>query len=186
MKRILASLFCIASAACAQAQSLVPPERLETVKHAFESLPKHKSLDCKITPFKPALGFDLEFDSRFITEFPLAEFEGKQTDLNAYLQITPLGGAPVFLSEWYRIRGVPPFVTAKVVPRVFAWGGFSVGEGAYRVELLVVDEHSRSCWKGWAINAAGGHFQANMKPALPPGTVSAMSLAHDMSGRIST
>jgi hypothetical protein len=53
-------------------------------------------------------------------------------------------------------------------------GGFSMGEGTYRVDLLVIDSSTRVLKKRWEVKAARNHDERNVQVAMPPMTVSSL------------
>jgi hypothetical protein len=54
-------------------------------------------------------------------------------------------------------------------------GGFMVGEGRYRVELLMADSRGRACRANWTFAASRTHEERNVKVALEPDEVEALN-----------
>ena len=82
--------------------------------------------------------------------------------------MTPEGGdrKPVYLASNYALPNVPK---SKVEAQV--GGGYLLGEGAYAVRHVLVDETGRTCRKDWHVNVHRGRGESKVKVAMPDDTV---------------
>ena len=55
-------------------------------------------------------------------------------------------------------------------------GGYLLGEGAYNVRQVLLDETGRTCRRDWRVDARLSRGESKVRVALPPGTVSDLSL----------
>lgn len=161
----------------AAAQVPIDSEMAARINQAFAEIPKNNSLHCAIKSTKPNLDFSFRFYAGYIAECPLSEFGGKEVNVIAYLRVTPQNGAPVILGETYHMAAMTPEMLAKANPNklrtiIELAGGFTMGEGEYDVEVLMVDSSNRVCHKRWSVKAARNHEQRSVSLALPPHTAS--------------
>src|SRR5215813_6196358 len=140
--------FALAAAACAQ--SLVEPERLPEVRQAFERAGAASTLRCEITPVKPVLTFGLRFRTGYGLSVPMSQFSGAGHKVTVHVRVSPENRDAVYLTI---TRNLPEVKDTKADG--VADGAFLVGEGPYRVDLLVVDDQQRSCRSTWQIQAIG-------------------------------
>ena len=185
----LAVTLCLVLVVPAGAQSPVTPGQTEKIDHVLDKEPKGARLGCAIEPVKPFLDFAFRFDAGYIVRCPWKEFAGKESTVSSYVRVTPEGGKPVVLSKGYRLRAIPPDILAqtnlrKLKATAEASGAFSVGEGHYRVEVLVVDNTTgRACKKRWKVKAARSHEQRAVPVAMKAHTVAPMAF-HPWDGKL--
>lgn len=166
----------------AAAQVAVEPGIAVRVEHLFANLPKGNSLHCAIHTTNPDLDFSFRFYAGYVAECPLEEFGGKEVNVTGYLRIIPREGVPVLLGEVYHMTAMTPEMLAKANPGRLRTilelaGGFSMGEGEYDAEVLLVDTSNRLCHKRWKVKAARNHEQRATVLGLPPHTASELMLA---------
>lgn len=159
------------------AQVPVDSETAPHVEQAFADLPKTNSLHCSIHGTRPNLDFSFRFYAGYIAECPLSQFGGKEVNLVAYMRVGPRDGAPVLLAESYHMAAMTPEELAKANPGrlrtiVELAGGFTMGEGEYEVQLLLMDDHHHVCHKRWSVKATRNREQRSVTLALPPHTAS--------------
>ncbi|MBZ5516177.1 MAG: hypothetical protein LAN62_15275 [Acidobacteriia bacterium] len=134
-------------------------------------------LNCSIHAREPFLDFAFRFDVGYVFSCPLRAFGGRATAIWAFTRVTPEGGKPLILGQSYRLPEISPDQAAatnnrKLKGQVEASGGLSVGEGRYRVDLLLVDSGTgRTSRKSWRVRAARRHREQAVPVAVPPATV---------------
>lgn len=168
---------CIVLVLPAVAQVPVDPEATARVNQAFAEPPKSNSLHCSIIATRPDVDFSFRFYAGYIAECPLSQFEGKEINVAGYLRVSPRDGEPIVLAESYHMAAMTPEMLAKANPGklktyIELAGGFTMGEGEYVVEVLLVDSRNRICHKRWSVKAARNHEQRAVSLALPPHTAS--------------
>ena len=171
---MLALLF-FAVVAGASAQSLANPQRLPALWKSFEKPPKEKRFDCSIQSVGPRLNFGFRFQTGYVVEVPLRQYAGLgRQRWAAVLRVTPESDErePAWFVTRMRMAAVPENTKAAAE---FA-GAFLVGEGRYRVDLLVVDDRERVCTRGWNIRAKLSDDVRGVRPGLPPGAADDISL----------
>jgi hypothetical protein len=163
MTRPFAIPFALAAVACAQ--TLVEPERTAEIRQAFDQ-PAGGALRCEISPVKPVLTFAFRFQAGYQLRFPLSQFSGPGHRISVHVRITPEGRPPLFLT------------TAKVLPEVpdvkadaVEDGVFEIGEGAYAVDLLVLDNDHRSCRSSWRLQVHRNGSEQEILTTTPALTV---------------
>ena len=106
---------------------------------------------------------------------PLRRFAGGKAQwLSAVLRVTPdtaTPANPVWMVSRVRLPAEAP---AKASAEF--GGGFVVGEGKYRVDLLIVDEQNRGCVQHWSIQAKLSNEVRQVTPGMPAGAVDDISL----------
>jgi hypothetical protein len=153
----------------------------EKIEHFLDSDHSPALLDCSIQARKPFLDFTFRFVVGYILSCPLRAFGGRATAIWAFTRVTPEGGKPLILGQSYWLPGLSPEQAAatnssKLKGRAEASGGFSVGEGGYRVDLLLVDrETGRTTQKSWRVRVARRHREQAVPVAVPPATVMPMA-----------
>jgi hypothetical protein len=160
----------------AQAQVPVIPEDVEKVNRLLDSHTREGRLRCTIQPFKPLLDFAFRFDTGYVFRCPLKEFEGKESMLWSFMRITPESGSPVLLGAGYRLPGNPtetrhPANLEKLKREIGASGAFTIGEGRYRVEIVLVDDRGRVIQRSWKIQASLRRGEKTVKVAAESSTV---------------
>lgn len=169
---LLVTLF--AGGTCA-AQMVVNPKSTggAQIVRAYEKVSGEtgSALRCQVRPYPPILGFQFRYMAGYVVEIPLKETRGVRY-LFSFTRVTPDGGAPVLLFQ----RGdLPQAPAGSAIPKagaVSSVGGFQLGEGRYRVELVVADEKGRTCREQWRVTAPA----QKTRLLQAPGTVEAVSL----------
>jgi len=150
--------------ACAQwatplkCQSLLPPHLQDRANRLFDQPSETEQLNCKIWPSKVFLDFTFRFGAGFGVSCPVWQFGGRRTRVTIFVRVTPKGGTPVLLGAFLVFRGLPlkPPPGGKINRKLYfiTHGGFSVGEGRYRVEVLLEDQHHRTRRRSWQIKVS--------------------------------
>jgi hypothetical protein len=156
----------LATCATAFAQSLASPERIPTLRTAFDSASGASQLGCQINAVRPALDYGLRFQTGYVIDIPMFQFEGAGHSLSTFIRVTPQGLKPAYLES----TGALPEVPATRLDAEIA-GSFVVGEGAYEVEALVQDDSHRVCHNKWRIQARRSGSERELTPATPAATV---------------
>ena len=156
--------------AVASAQSFMDPEQIAAARKAFESAATAQPLHCAIHHARPALNFSLRFQTGYVIDFALNQFQGAAHDLRIFARVTPDGREPRFLISTANLGDVPGAKLDGVVV-----GAFVVGEGAYSVEALVEDDLQRICHGKWRIQAERTGSERRLKLTVPPATVVELS-----------
>lgn len=159
---------CVLASISAKAQTAVVPEDVEKVNRVLDSRTSEGRLRCTIQPVQPFLDFAFRFDAGYVFRCPLKEFEGKESILWSFVRITPEGRPPVLLGAGYRLPGVPaesrdPKNLKKLKRIIEGSGGFTTGEGRYRVEAVLVDDRGRVLQKSWKIQASLRHRERTVR-----------------------
>jgi uncharacterized membrane protein YgcG len=153
----------------AAAQSLTDAEHAAAV---FDSAGAETALRCDVKPVAPALNFGLRFQAGYLVTFPLRQFTGSGHRLHVLLRVTPEGGPVAFLTDTVDLPDVP-----KTRMNAIIFGSVLVGEGNYRAAARVEDEQHRVCRAEWSMHARRDRAEQSLTPAMPPGTVAALSSA---------
>jgi len=168
-------VICPALTVSASAQTPLTAAEAGSAISALDA-PAAKSLDCFIEKFSPVLDFALRFQAGYVVHCRLSLFEGRKVTVRTYLRVTPAGKDPVLLSAAYGLPGIAPEMLAttnlkSLKQEVGMSGAFSLGEGDYSVEVLAMDDRSRSCRKRWKMHVAATHSERRAHLAIPPLTV---------------
>jgi hypothetical protein len=157
---ILCVGFSLVLCSLAKAQFLLSPEEEQKANYAFDHGVATGRLACTVEPRNPFLDFAFRFDVGYILRCPLREFAGQESITYTLVRVTPEGGAPVVFGDAYKLPKIPaemrsPTTLRKMKNEVETSGGFSVGEGRYLVDVLVVDKGtSRTLRKRWKVKVA--------------------------------
>ena len=154
---LLAFALCVA--APARAQSLLDPADRARATQLFHSSMHTVNLGCEIESKKPFLDFAFRFDAGYTVRCRLSAFEGKESTLYTFVRVTPQGGASVLLGGATKLPAISGEQAERTNMRKMKTplelsGGFSIGEGAYLVEVLVADNRDRASRKQWKIKTA--------------------------------
>lgn len=154
----------------------------EKVNQALDGGRSGDELKCRLRPIEPFLDFSFRFDAGYIASCPVKEFGGKRSLLIAYTRIVPEGGAPVVLGSAYRLPEIPPWLTdritlQKVNTNFEMSGGFVLGEGQYKVDVMLTDGRNRSCHVHWTLKSKRNRQEKNARVAVPPNTAAAYPLS---------
>jgi hypothetical protein len=166
-----AILIAVLLALAAAAQTPVPAARLENIRKYFDARPGEQPLQCDVLPIKPSLGFSLRFQAGYTVSVPLKQYTGDGHRLIVATRITPEGGEPAYLFQRFRMGKVPETKT-----RAKLDGGYLLGEGRYAVECALFDDSGRVSRKMWSIDARLRRGDRGAKLAIPPGTVSPLTV----------
>jgi len=175
------TLLCwLALALQAAAQVPVQPEGFMVFNQLFDAKPSAEPPKCRTSLRGPSLDFAFRFNLGYIMVCRVADFADRPGDLQVYTRVTPQGGSPVLLTETYPLPASLAELRTKLTPRKFTQyefsfsGGFSVGEGDYRVEVLLIDPQKRTSLRQWDVRAVRKRGEGAITPALAAGTVEPM------------
>jgi hypothetical protein len=149
----------LAACAAMPAQLRLAPERVAAARAALESAGSAPRLRCQIQPVEPALNYQFQFETGYAVTAPLNQFDGPEPVLRVLIRVTPDGHDPVYLSL---VSAVPKTPAAGDADARLS-GTFVVGEGSYRVELLVRNEAGRVCYSHWRIQAKRVGHERDLK-----------------------
>lgn len=135
-----------------RAQELVPPEPIGSVNRLIDSRVKQNLLKCSVHHWGPILGLNLSYRTGFSIFSNFRQFAVGDA-LIVFLRVTPEGGAPVLLSQNFKIPPLPRGMAGRGTgkPNVNMIGAFAVGPGRYKVELLLIDQRGRSFYTPWKL-----------------------------------
>jgi hypothetical protein len=158
-----------------------PPDA-KLIEQAMDDRSPGKELTCQVRTFPAVLNFAFRFELRYIVDCPLAQFEGRPSQIVSYIRIKPRGGAPVLLGERFQLPEMP-----RNRREAFRWnrfheqaewsGVFTAGEGEYPVDLLVMDDRSRFFRKSWKEKAELHGKERKVQVAMAPNTAASASVS---------
>ncbi len=155
------------------AQMLVEPARLPERLRSFDKREGEARLNCSVRPLKPSLNLGFRFQTGVSLEVPMKQFGGRETPLAMAIRVTPEGS--VAQASWLATRVRVPATEEKRAVAELA-GSYIVGEGKYRVDMVLADDKGRACTSGWSIRAELSDRIRNVRPGLPAGTVDDLSM----------
>jgi hypothetical protein len=166
-------LVAIVSALSLPGQSLVEASRIPAHLRDMKAEDSTGTLKCGVTPFKPQLNYSFRFQTGYILEIPLNQYTGKGHAIATLVRVTPENSErdPAYLVSRTQLGEIPP---TKAVLEL--GGGYVVGEGKYRVDLLVSDETGRTCSKNWNIQAKLSRKENDVPPGMAAGAVDEIAL----------
>ncbi|HTS63893.1 MAG TPA: hypothetical protein VMH28_17845 [Candidatus Acidoferrales bacterium] len=168
--RSAAGLLLLASSGAGQI--VVNPGRMRNRIEIFNPKPGETALRCEVTPIHPALNFSFRYQAGYRVTMPANQFTGAGHRLMVLVRITPKEGAgPVYLAAMQRLPEIP-----NTSVQLRFGGGYLLGEGAYQVDWVVLDERDRVFRKSWHVEVRRSHAERNVKVAMDPGTVLDVSL----------
>lgn len=176
MSKTLALLLLIGFAIPAKAQVAVEPSEISSVKQVFDSQEKTNALNCFVEPWGPSLDFQFRYQAGYQAAVNMKQLRPGE-EITSYLRITPRGGATVFLEHSISIPMMPQDQARTFQSQNFrrfqltGSGRFSLGEGKYLVELIMLDEQGQSCYQRWKVQTAK-YPDHSVPLALAPRTVS--------------
>jgi hypothetical protein len=152
---------------------LTNPARLPDRLKSFDGPAGGKKLRCRVHPLQPRLNLGFRFQAGYVIEVPLRQYTGAGHRWSAVLRVTPETDErePV----WLLSRGRVPASPDKKATAEFS-GGFLLGEGKYRVDMLLADDNDRVCVAHWNLNAKLTDEVREARPGLPAGAVDDISL----------
>ncbi|GIU74438.1 MAG: hypothetical protein KatS3mg004_1525 [Bryobacteraceae bacterium] len=156
----------------AAGQSLIqaePGRALTTSDMAvLEAREPRDDLPCRVTPIKPAVGFDLKFHAGYEVAIPMRELAGLENQLTIIFRVTP-ENAPqraAYFSQKIRVPSIEPDAKGDASLQ----GAFDLGEGVYQVDWLMRDRSERVCASFWRADAVLSPKDRDLAIALAPGT----------------
>jgi hypothetical protein len=171
---LLLGLLCFLSAVPALlGQEPLNASDSETVSRALDDPRARDLLHCSIHPQAPRFDFAFRFEVGYIVWCPLASFGGHDSTILIFARATPDGGKPMLLGEGYHLPEIDWTTKPKDLKQdIQMSGGFAVGEGQYRVEVLVVDNATRRMSrKSWRVRVARRGSQRAAEVAVAPRSV---------------
>jgi hypothetical protein len=159
----------------AAAQMVANPGRLPDALKSFERARGAAKLDCDIQPIRPMVDWTFRFQTGYRIDLPLRQYSGAPQIVTTVLRVTPEGDEhePVWLLSRARVPAVPSGRTNVVAE---FGGAYLVGEGKFRVDILVADQKGRRCVDDWSIRAKLDDEIREVRPGLPAGAVDDISL----------
>src|ERR1039458_9772185 len=164
-----ALILALAAGTMAPAQSIVNPNRVRGfVAQMDAGRAGEPALRCQVSIIKPSLNFSFRYQSGYMATVPMNQFSGGGHGWAMLTRITPQGGTrkPVYLITQIAL---PPVPTTNMEARVF--GGYLLGEGAYDVRWIILDDAGRVFRKSWRLDVHLSHAERQVKVAMPPDTV---------------
>ena len=164
-----ALILAVAACTAAPAQSIVNPNRLRGAVAQLEAAPAgEQPMRCEVSPIKPSLNFSFRYQAGYMVTVPMNQYVGSGHGWDTLTRITPEGGArkPVYLWSRFTLPAVP-----KTNAEARVGGGYLLGEGAYNVRWMMLDDTGRVCRKSWHVDVHLSHADSKVKVAMPPDTV---------------
>ena len=173
MKRMRrAAIVVLLAAAALPAQTMVNPARIPSTLKDFDRGFRDLPLQCEVMPIRPTLNFGFRFQAGYAVRIPMSQYRGQGHRWTMLTRITPEGAnQPVYLIDRMRLPEIPQTKTEMQVA-----GAYLLGEGRYEVAWKMVDDSQRVCIHHWKIDVRLHHDERKVKPALPPSTVTDLSL----------
>jgi len=142
---------------------------LNTDSAILEIQEPRQDLHCTVSPFKPALGFDLRLHAGYEVSIPLRELAGSGNLLTIIFRVTREDqyGEQTYFSQ--RLRA--PAIEEDAKGDAYFQGSFDVGEGKYHVDWLMRDGAERVCSSYWDVDATLSSKDREVSLVLPPGVV---------------
>lgn len=158
----------LAAPAGARAQTIATEKELPDAIASFEQRKNSKKLNCEQVEMSElaVLGLDLRYHAYFNVRIPVAELAGGGIVL-ALLRVTPQNGKAVILGEEYEVPSASELVKRlKEIPGPLMntmQGGFVVGPGKYKVELLLTAPNKRTRYKQVRLKTEATRYTSVMK-----------------------
>lgn len=141
----------------------------ERIAQVFDHGGPIDPLHCVIQRRSPIFDFAYRFELAYWVTCSLTRFGGRTTDVLIFARVTPEGGTPQFLGQAFHLPEIPP---DKLKQNIVMTGGIAVGEGNYRVELLVGDRTSgRISRRSWDEHVKRSGSQEAAQVAVPPHSI---------------
>lgn len=176
MPRPLFTLCCaLLAAAGLYGQEPVPPEASEAVAKLFQRQPGERTLACAIVPLPPLLTFRLIYRAGYSVTVSMEQLMEESRSLEVLVRVTPKrSGAHSLLLKDTGTLPAEASEQGKAASKFEAQisGGFYLGEGEYRVELVVAGSGQKIARKQWDVEVKP---QKGVKSALAPGDVAGHS-----------
>ena len=135
----------------------------------LEAREPRDDLPCRVTPLKPAVGFDLKFHAGYEVAIPMRELAGMENLLSVVFRVAPENASDraVYFVQKIRVPSIEPDARGDA----YLQGAFDLGEGAYRVDWLVRDRAERVCASFWRTEASLSAKEKDVTLRIPAGTV---------------
>ena len=162
----------VLAAGSSRAQTMIDPDRLNASLRSFDPAPGEKVLKCDVSPLRPTFTFSFRFQTGYVVNVPMKQYLGRGNSWAVFTRVTPeSGGKPAYMLDRLRIPEVP-----KTKATADFGGMYLVGEGRYKVDWKLVDNAGRVCRKQWNVQAKRSGNERLVESAMPPNTVSEISL----------
>jgi hypothetical protein len=169
-KMRIAVILALAACTTAGAQSIVNPNRLRggVVAQLEAAQAGEQPLHCEVSAIKPSLNFSFRYQAGYVVAVPMKQYIGSGHGWRTLIRITPEGGdrKPVYLTSRMPLPEVP-----KTNVEVSVGGAYLLGEGAYNVRWMMLDDSGRVCRKSWRVDVHASRADRQVKVAMPPDTV---------------
>ena len=174
-------LLLLLSTVPAHSQNILTSTAAQKVAAQFDA-PAENSLKCSVYKRKPELDFAFRFEIGYMISCGLGFFRGVKTNVVAYVRVTPRDKTPVIFAEDYHLPQITRGMTGGVAPEKLKQaltmsGAIGVGEGDYRIEILVIDSRDRSCRKRWDVRVARHRSQRDVHLEIAPLTAEPLARA---------
>jgi hypothetical protein len=166
-----AAICALGLCAAARAQIVVNQARIRNFLPGFEDQAAGPALRCAMSPIQPQLNFSFRYQAGYTVTVPMSQYAGGGHRWAMITRITPEGHPPVYLISRYGLPDVP-----QTKGELQVGGGYLLGEGAYRVRQLLVDEGGRACRKDWRVEVRRSRAESKVKVNMPAGAVWDVSL----------
>ena len=155
------------------AQVMVSERRLGSSLSLFADSVPAATIRCSVSPIQPQLNYGFRFQAGYVVSIPMNQFQGAGHRWRMITRIIPEDGEkrPVYLVSAFALPVIP-----ETKMEVQVGGGYLLGEGAYNVRQVLLDETGRTCRRDWRVDARLSRGESKVRVALPPGTVSDLSL----------
>lgn len=157
----------------AGAQSLIQTEPGRALSGTdlavLEAREPRDDLPCRLTPVKPAVGFDLKFHAGYEVAIPMRELAGLENLLTVIFRVAPAETPERAAYFTQKIR--VPSIEADAKGDAYLQGWFDLGEGAYQVDWLMRDRTERVCASFWRAEAALSAREKELALTLQQGAV---------------
>lgn len=167
------TLLIFSAVVTALAQTVEDPQKLPDRLKNFERAAAGVKLQCRIAQVEPRLNLGFRFQAGYVVEIPLRQYSGESARLSTVVRVTP--GEKEHEPTWLLSQVKIPATPEKKAIVEFG-GAYLVGEGKYRVDVMLIDDRDRVCMKGWNIHAKLGGDARTVRPGLPPGSIDDISL----------
>jgi hypothetical protein len=162
------------TASSALSQGVIDASRVPKEWRDFRAQGDERRFDCSVSPIKPRLNYSFRFQTGYVVQVPMRQYVGKAHWIATLFRVTPENSerSPVYFLMRLRLPEEIPRNNATIE----FGGGYVVGEGKYRVEMLVTDDTARVCTHDWTITAKFGRKEDEVTPGMPAGAVDEISL----------
>lgn len=135
----------------------------------LEAREPRDDLPCRVTPVKPAVGFDLKFHAGYEVAIPMRELAGLENLLTVVFRVAPEKEPEraVYFTQKIRVPSIEPDAKGDA----YLQGSFDLGEGVYQVDWLMRDRTERVCASFWRAEAVLPAKDRDLALVLPADTV---------------